>query len=276
MRYLLCLGLLMGLVACSNAELEQQLNTAKTERDEATAAKTKLEAELAELKPQLEELEPLRNEVKTLTDVKTELEQAQTRVGELEKVAKEVEQLRQSAKKGQELEKRLAFLAKQMKDLKATISTNHGDIKVKFFSELAPIHCFNFIARAESGYYNKTQFHRVIPGFMIQGGDPNTKDMNFADDGQGTPMVSIPHEFHDRHHSRGVLSMARRGDPRFGAGSQFFIMHADAPQLNNQYTVFGEVLSGMDVVDKIAAVKRNRRDHPIEPVWVETVTISRN
>ncbi|OGS36110.1 MAG: hypothetical protein A2293_00530 [Elusimicrobia bacterium RIFOXYB2_FULL_49_7] len=167
-----------------------------------------------------------------------------------------------------------------MTGLKARVLTSLGDIEVEFFSDKAPLHCFSFITRAECGFYNNTEFHRVIPGFMIQGGDPNTKDQDPYNDGMGGPQVMIPHEFNDIHHAPGILSMARVGDVNAGAGSQFFIMHGDSPQLDRQYTAFGKVLRGMEVVEKIATTETNRndprlRDHPIKPVIIKAIQIFR-
>ncbi|RMF56672.1 MAG: peptidylprolyl isomerase [Calditrichaeota bacterium] len=156
-----------------------------------------------------------------------------------------------------------------------------GTIELEFFPEKAPLHCFNFITRAESGFYNGTQFHRIIKGFMIQGGDPKSKDKDPYNDGTGGPIVNIPNEFNEIHHGPGILSMARVSDPSVGAGCQFFIMHGDAPQLDKQYTVFGKVTKGMEVVDKIANVptygNRNPRlrDHPIEPVIIRRIEVFR-
>jgi len=148
----------------------------------------------------------------------------------------------------------------------AIVSTKSGSISIKLLPEIAPRHVESFIKLAEQGFYNGTTFHRVIPGFMIQGGDPNSKDSgNRAMHGTGGPGYTIPAEFSDRHHKRGILSMARSSDPD-SAGSQFFIVVSDAPHLDGQYTVFGEVIEGMDVVDKIVSVPRDQRDNPVEPV----------
>ena len=143
---------------------------------------------------------------------------------------------------------------------------------------MAPVHVFNFVARAESGFYDNTQFHRVIPGFMIQGGDPNSRDDNKLNNGQGGPLTMIPHEFNSTRHERGILSMARVSDKTAGAGSQFFIMHADRFHLDNEYTAFGRVTSGMDVVDRIAEVEKHTdeprlRDHPVNPVVIRTIEV---
>ncbi len=192
---------------------------------------------------------------------------------ENEALKKQVKTLKQTIQLTKDMNKRITFLKKSLNGVKARIVTNYGNIEVKFFNNDAPITCFSFITRAESGFYNGTLFHRIIPGFMIQGGDPNTKTKNKASYGMGGPLVNIPHEFNKRSHKRGILSMARVGDVTKGAGCQFFIMHKNAPQLDNQYTVFGEVTSGMDVVDKIAAVKRNSRDLPLTPVQIKIIEV---
>lgn len=170
---------------------------------------------------------------------------------------------------------RFGFLAQKIRGVKARIKTNFGDIETEFFPEKAPIHCFNFITRAESGFYDGTTFHRVIKNFMIQGGDPLSKDDNPANDGGGGPIVSIPHEFNDIKHTKGILSMARQSDQRAGAGSQFFIMHGTNPGLDGQYTVFGKVTKGLGVVDKIAATKTSGGDRPVKNVVIETIEVYR-
>jgi peptidyl-prolyl cis-trans isomerase B (cyclophilin B) len=147
---------------------------------------------------------------------------------------------------------------------KAIIKTKFGDMDIVFFPEKAPKHVENFIALAKSGFYNGTIFHRVIPGFMIQGGDPNTKDLNKPETyGQGGPSQRLKAEFNDIPHRRGILSMARTNDPN-SAGSQFFIVVKDSNFLDGQYTVFGEVVKGMEVVDKIVSLPKNSRDLPTE------------
>ena len=108
---------------------------------------------------------------------------------------------------------KLMLLASKISGIKATISTNMGNIEIKFFPDKAPIQCFNFITRAECGYYDNTKFHRVIPGFMIQGGDPNTKTNNKSIYWQGGPIINVPNEFNDIKHKRGILSTARTSDP---------------------------------------------------------------
>ena len=174
-------------------------------------------------------------------------------------------------------EARLAFLADQMKDVKARIVTNRGEIELDFMADRAPIHAFNFVTRAESGFYDQTKFHRVIPGFMIQGGDPNSRGDDRSTYGSGGPLVSIPHEFNRTSHEPGVLSMARTADKSAGAGSQFFIMHGRNPSLDNEYTAFGRVTSGMDVVDAIAQseISRNYRDQPAEDVIIQRIEVFR-
>ena len=137
------------------------------------------------------------------------------------------------------------------------IETNHGNISFNLLSELAPEHVRNFVKLANEGFYDGTLFHRVIPGFMIQGGDPTTKDPNRKSEwGMGGPGYTINAEFNSRSHLRGIVSMARATDPN-SAGSQFFIMHANNTGLDHQYSVFGEVTEGMDTVDKIAALPRD-------------------
>jgi peptidyl-prolyl cis-trans isomerase B (cyclophilin B) len=160
-----------------------------------------------------------------------------------------------------------------MSNIKAIIKTEYGDITLQFFPDVAPNHVDNFISLAEKGYYNGTIFHRVIPGFMIQGGDPNTKSEDRSIHGTGGPGYALKAEFNKMHHKKGILSMARTPDPD-SAGSQFFICVNDAPHLNGQYTVFGQVISGMDVVEKIVSEPRDRRDNPIKRIEI-TVAIIR-
>jgi len=159
--------------------------------------------------------------------------------------------------------KNMDFLMSQLQGVKARIITNVGNIELQFFPEKAPLHCFNFITRAEGGFYDNTLFHRVIPGFMIQSGDPLTKTSDKSTYGTGGPLIAIPHEFNDISHERGILSMARTADVSAGAGSQYFIMHGSAPQVDRQYTVFGKVTKGLEVVDKIATVDKNQNDMPL-------------
>jgi len=152
---------------------------------------------------------------------------------------------------------------KKMSETTAIIETNLGNIELKFFPEVAPNHVKNFIDLAKKGFFDGTTFHRVIPGFMIQGGDPNSKNPDKSKHGMGGPGTTVKAEFSDKPHKRGTLSMARSQDPD-SAGSQFFICVADAAFLNKQYTVFGEVASGMAVVDKIVNQPRDGRDNPKE------------
>ncbi|MDE3225960.1 MAG: peptidylprolyl isomerase [Nitrospirota bacterium] len=147
-----------------------------------------------------------------------------------------------------------------------------GEIVLKFYPDVAPGHVKNFIKLAQEKFYDGTTFHRVIPGFMIQGGDPNSKKPDRSMHGMGGPGHRVKAEFNSKPHRRGVLSMARANDPD-SAGSQFFICVADANFLDWQYTAFGEVVSGMDVADTIVAVKRDGRDNPLERVEM-TVTVS--
>ncbi|HKT34852.1 MAG TPA: peptidylprolyl isomerase [Nitrospira sp.] len=155
---------------------------------------------------------------------------------------------------------------------KALIKTKYGDMEIVFFPDKAPNHVQNFINLAKSGYYNGTIFHRVIPGFMIQGGDPNTKDPKKTETyGMGGPSEKLKAEFNDTPHRRGIVSMARTNDPN-SAGSQFFIVVKDSNFLDGQYTAFGEVVKGMEVADKIVSLPRNARDLPTERVEI-TVTV---
>lgn len=170
---------------------------------------------------------------------------------------------------------KLMMLAAKMNGVKARIKTNMGAIELAFFPEKAPIQCFNFITRAESGYYDGTLFHRVINGFMIQGGDPLTKTDRVAQYGSGGPIVNVPNEFNDISHKRGILSTARVSDPNAGAGSQFFIMHKDNPGLDGKYTAFGRVTKGMEVVDKIAETPVNKKNLPLKPVRIVTIEVYR-
>jgi peptidyl-prolyl cis-trans isomerase B (cyclophilin B) len=149
---------------------------------------------------------------------------------------------------------------------RAVIETRFGAMEVIFFPDKAPKHVEAFLKLAQSGFYNGTIFHRVIPGFVIQGGDPLTKDKeNTAGYGTGGPGYTLKAEFNDRLHERGILSMARSQSPD-SAGSQFFVVVARAPHLDNKYTVFGQVVKGLDVVDKIVAQPRGQRDMPLERI----------
>ena len=153
----------------------------------------------------------------------------------------------------------------------AVFNTSMGDFEVKLATDYAPETSKNFITLAEKGFYNGLTFHRVIPGFMIQGGCPDGT-------GMGGPGWSIKGEFaangvkNDLKHTRGVLSMARSMMPN-SAGSQFFIMHEDASHLDGQYAAFGKVVEGMDVVDEIAQVATDYNDKPTTPQIMKSVTV---
>jgi peptidyl-prolyl cis-trans isomerase B (cyclophilin B) len=163
--------------------------------------------------------------------------------------------------------------AEAAKGPKAIIKTKFGDMDIVLFSDKAPKHVENFIALAKSGFYNGTIFHRVIPMFMIQGGDPNTKDLSKPETyGQGGPSQRIKAEFNDIPHRRGILSMARTNDPD-SAGSQFFIVVKDSNFLDGQYTVFGEVVKGMEVADQIVRLPRNSQDLPKERAEMTVVVV---
>ena len=154
----------------------------------------------------------------------------------------------------------------------AVIETVHGTIKLEFFEDKAPGHVKNFKDLANKNFYDGTTFHRVIPGFMIQGGDPNSKSDDRSRHGTGGPGHTIDAEFNDTKHQRGVLSMARSQDPN-SAGSQFFICVKDSFFLDGQYTAFGRVIEGMDVADKIVNESRDSNDNPETRMEMKSVTI---
>ncbi len=160
---------------------------------------------------------------------------------------------------------------------KAIIETSLGNIELRFFPDVAPKHVENFLTLAKDEFYAGTIFHRVIPGFMIQGGDPNTKGTDKSKYGQGGPDHNVKAEFNKKSHKRGILSMARSQHPD-SAGSQFFIVVKDSPFLDRQYTVFGEVVTGMDVADKIVSQKRDAHDNPLQRIEmnVRIVTEEKN
>jgi len=162
----------------------------------------------------------------------------------------------------------------KMAETRAVIETKFGNIELKFFPDVAPNHVNNFIELAKKGFYDGTTFHRVIPGFMIQGGDPNSKDPDRSKHGTGDAGYTLKAEFNDRPHKKGTLSMARSRNPD-SAGSQFFICVADAPWLDKQYTVFGEVVSGMEVADEIVKQPRDRRDNPVESITMKVRIIEK-
>jgi len=148
----------------------------------------------------------------------------------------------------------------------ATLKTTAGDIRIEFYPDVAPNHARSFIALAKAGFFDGLIFHRVIPGFVIQGGCP-------LGSGTGGPGYCLKPEFNARKHVRGALSMAR-ATPKDSAGSQFFICVDDVPSLNNKYTVFGHVVSGMEAVDRIVSARRDARDRPFKPATIESVEIS--
>ena len=156
----------------------------------------------------------------------------------------------------------------------AVIETKFGKIEIQFFEDKAPGHVKNFKDLAKKGFYDGTIFHRVIPGFMIQGGDPNTKSDDRSNHGMGGPGYSIKAEFNDTPHKRGILSMARSQDPN-SAGSQFYIVVKDSAFLDGKYTAFGKVLSGMTVADQIVNAPRDRRDNPNERIEMKVKVINR-
>jgi peptidyl-prolyl cis-trans isomerase B (cyclophilin B) len=143
------------------------------------------------------------------------------------------------------------------------LQTRLGEIEIEFFPDKAPGHDKNFLDLARKGFYDGTTFHRVIPGFMIQGGDPNTRDAKGSrgNHGSGGPGYTIKAEFNDTSHKRGIVSMARAQDPN-SAGSQFFIVVKDSTFLDHNYTAFGQVVRGIEVADKIVNSPRDPRDNP--------------
>lgn len=155
----------------------------------------------------------------------------------------------------------------------AVIKTSEGEMVLEFWPDVAPGHVENFKKLAKQGFYDGTCFHRVIKGFMIQGGDPLTKDeANKSRWGTGDPGYKIPAEFNKKSHVRGVLSMARSQDPN-SAGSQFFICHGAPSFLDNQYTAFGKLIKGDDVLEKIATTATEPGDRPVKRVNVESIKL---
>jgi len=156
----------------------------------------------------------------------------------------------------------------------AIIKTDFGSIKFSLLPDIAPETVRNFATLAKKGFYDGTLFHRVIPGFMIQGGDPNTKDTNKKSQwGMGGPGHTIKAEFSSRSHLEGIVSMARATDPD-SAGSQFFVVTSDSTFLDREYTVFGEVVDGMEVADKIVNLPKDGNDCPLQEAKMIQVTIS--
>jgi cyclophilin family peptidyl-prolyl cis-trans isomerase len=157
-------------------------------------------------------------------------------------------------------------------DKVAELHTSAGEIDIRFFPDVAPNHVKNFIDLANKGFYNATKFHRVIPGFMVQGGDPNTSSGAPSTWGTGGSGKNVAAEFSTISHKRGIVSMARAQDPN-SASSQFFIVVKDSPFLDRQYTVFGQVTRGMDVADKIVSAPRDANDRPNNPTSIEKIVI---
>jgi len=172
----------------------------------------------------------------------------------------------------------------------AVISTKYGEIVLEFYPKGAEKHVDSFITHAKNGYFDGTTFHRVLPGFVIQGGDLNSKDDDRSNDGLGGHAANfygegeeenpetwmLPAEFNDRPHITGTLSMARSPGRPNSAGSQFFICVGPTPQLDNKYTVFGQVVEGLDVIQKIVNTPRDRRDNPKEKVEMTVKIIPRS
>jgi len=163
---------------------------------------------------------------------------------------------------------------KKMSETTAVIETKFGNIELKFFPDVAPNHVKNFIDLAKKGFYDGTTFHRVIPGFMIQGGDPNTRNPDRARHGMGGPGYTVKAEFNEKPHKRGTLSMARSSNPD-SAGSQFFICVAPSSFLDKQYTVFGEVVSGMEAVDKIVSQPKDKKDNPNDRIEMKVKIVEK-
>ncbi len=160
----------------------------------------------------------------------------------------------------------------ELKSTRAVIETKFGNIELKFYPDVAPNHVQNFIKLSKEGFYDGAIFHRVIPGFMIQGGDPNTKGPNKNIYGTGGPGYNVKAEFNNISHKRGILSMGRSQHPD-SAGSQFFIVIKDSQFLDNEYTVFGEVVNGMEAADKIVNLPRDSSDLPNERVEMKVKII---
>ena len=168
-------------------------------------------------------------------------------------------------------------LADSLKQDVAVIETDLGNIFFKFYEEDAPLHAANFKKLAGEGFYDGCSFHRIIPGFVIQGGDPFSKDEDRSDDGTGGPGYTIPAEIKVQH-TRGSVAAARQGDQvnpeKRSSGSQFYICMKELPNLDRGgYSVYGQVVEGMDVADKIVAVDRDRRDNPLQKIEMKKVYI---
>ena len=160
-----------------------------------------------------------------------------------------------------------APVVRNYEDQIVELHTTAGEIHIRLYPQIAPNHVKNFIDLAAAGFYDGSRFHRVIPGFMIQGGDPNTKGEDVSTWGTGGTGRNVAAEFNPVKHRRGIVSMARSASPD-SASSQFFVMVGDAPFLDNQYTVFGEVVKGMEVADVIVNARRNESDRPDQPATI--------
>lgn len=156
----------------------------------------------------------------------------------------------------------------------AVIETKFGIMKMRFFADKAPNHCANFKRLANAGFYDGVTFHRLIPGFMIQGGDINSRDGNRSTDGMGGPGYNVDAEFNDIPHTEGIVSMARAMDPN-SAGSQFFICDGNPSHLDGNYTVFGEIFEGLDIIGQIANLPRDRSDNPLNPVYMRVSIVEK-
>ncbi|MFC1492319.1 peptidylprolyl isomerase [candidate division KSB1 bacterium] len=156
----------------------------------------------------------------------------------------------------------------------AVIETSMGTIKFKFFPDAAPNHCASFKKLANNGFYDWTLFHRVAVNFVIQGGDIFSRNDDPSDDGSGDPGFNLDAEFSDISHKRGVVSTARQVNDVNTGNSQFFIMHANHPRLNGEYSVFGEVIEGIEVIDEIAEVPV-RLSRPLDPVYIKKARVIR-
>jgi peptidyl-prolyl cis-trans isomerase B (cyclophilin B) len=186
-----------------------------------------------------------------------------------EEPKKETQQPKKEEKKPESKEEKKTVNANEV----AVITTTEGEMVLEFWPDAAPGHVENFKKLAKQGFYDGTAFHRVIKGFMIQGGDPLTKDSNAQGRwGTGGPGYQIKAEFNERPHTRGVLSMARSSDPN-SAGSQFFICHGDPRFLDRQYTAFGKLIKGDDVLEKIATTPTGPQDRPVKRMGVESIKI---
>ena len=158
-------------------------------------------------------------------------------------------------------------------DRHVVFETKLGKIKIQLFDKIAPKHVANFVKNVNEGFYNGLTFHRIIPGFMIQGGDPNSKDDNLDNDGFGSPELErVPAEFSKLRHERGILSAARTNDPN-SATTQFFLMHQYNSHLDGQYSIFGQVIEGMDVVDKIVMLPKIKGDNPGKASMIVKATV---